>query len=123
MPRFVYSILLLILISLSVLIYLITTKVPNEQHAVPAFLFTLFIFMSGVSSLVSFYIAKLRTKRKETTELKQLYRTAFKKSAFLSAYLIGLMILRINDLFSVLTALLFTITCFLGPYLLSRFFR
>lgn len=123
MPRFMYSILFLILCSLSALIYLTTTKAPHDQNALPAFLIVLFIFMSGVSSVVSFYIAKLRTRNKETAELKQLYRTAFKKSAFLSAYLIGLMILRINDLFSILTALLFTVTYFLAPYLLSRFFR
>lgn len=123
MPRFMYSVLFLLLISFSTLIYLTTTKAPHDQNAVPIFLIALFTLMSGVSSIVSFYIAKLRTRSKETAELKQLYRAVFKKSAFLSAYLIGLMVLRINDLFSILTALLFTITYFLAPYLLSRFFR
>ncbi len=123
MPRFMYSILFLVLVSLTILIYQTTTKSPYDQNAVPAFLVTLFVLMSGVSSIVSFYIAKLRTRSKEILELKQLYRTVLKKSAFFSAYLIGLMILRINDLFSILTTLLFTATYFLAPYLFSRFFR
>lgn len=123
MPRFMYSTLLLTFVSFSALLYLMLNKNPQEPKALMFFLIALTGLLSSIFSIVLFYLAKRTKHTKELVDLKHLYRRTLKKSIFVTLYIIGLMILRITDVFSILTTALFTVTYFLSPYLLSKVFK
>lgn len=122
MPKFLYTILFATFVLLGTLFFLMFNKNPHQPYMLPLFLATILLSLTFILSMLFFFISK-RKAGKDAREIRAIYRTSFKKSLFVSVYVLGVMILRINNVASVLTLSLYSLAYLISPYLLSKLFR
>lgn len=123
MSRFLYTNIGIIITSLFLLLYLLINKAPTDKHALVMFICLITIAVSHFLTLPIYFLNKRKKKAKELVELKKIYRKAFKRSAFITVLIIGLVVLRINNLLSLITGISFITTYLLTPYLFSKLFK
>jgi len=105
MPKFFYSVILILLIAWGGLIALILKGSPDTYPSIFLFLFMLFIAL-GFSLSIPFYIY-LKRKTPEFTNINLLYKKGLKYGMFVAFGLTGLAFLRAFRILSLLNIGLF----------------
>ncbi len=125
MPRFLYSVVVMLAVFFGAALFLMTYKNPGNIRYLMLFLLTLFMQLACFMSLLLFFIEKTMSKHKkrEEHELKKLYKTCFKKSLAPAAYITTLLLLKSFALLNATTGALFTLFFAITLVILSRYFR
>lgn len=120
MPRFLYSVVFIGLISTGFTIYVLFTKSPQEQYSIVFFSVGLFLTLLSWISLVMYFFGS----KKAATEIekKKLFRLSAKKAVIVSFYVICLLLLKYFQLLNILTFFLYTCLYIFGLYLRRKFF-
>jgi hypothetical protein len=109
MPKFIYTVTLLGSLFWWILIKILTTQPPNSTRIILLFLVLLLFTISLTLSLPIFFY--LRKKSPDFTNIRFMYRKAFKMSWVYSFFLVGFLGLRAFDLASPFNITLFLILC------------
>ncbi len=110
MPKFLVTVTAITLFSFSGLLYLIFFTSPSSKTGLVAFFVLLLLFLSHLISIPVYY--RLYKKAPRMSELKPLYRQAFKVAFFLSSFIVVIGILRVFHAFNALNLLLLCILYF-----------
>ena len=125
MPRFLYSVVVILAVFFGAALFLMTYKNPGNIRYLMLFLLTLFMQLACFISLLFFFFEKTMSKHKKRDEyeLKKLYKTSFKKSLAPTTYITTLLLLKSFALLNTTTGTLFTLFFILTLAILSRYFR
>lgn len=110
MPRFLVTVITLILLSGSGLAYVIFYKSPEQTYNLMLFFTLFFVFLLLVTSLPTYWY--MYKKAPKLTELRILYRKSLRPAFFIASYVTILGVLRVLHAFNALNLLLLSVLTF-----------
>ena len=124
MPRFLYSVVVILAVFFGAALFLMTYKNPGNIRYLMLFLLTLFMQLVCFMSLFFFFFEKTLSKQKKRDEheLKKLYKKSFKKSLAPAAYITTLLLLKSFALLNATTGTLFTLFFAVTLAIVFRYF-
>lgn len=121
MPRFLYSVVFIGLISTLTSSYILIFKTPDSTTTVIQFLMSMFVASTAWGSLLLLiFTNKAQSSEKDK---KRLYRDNLKKTLIITVYLLALALLKYTQLLNLTTGILFTALYGAGYYSASRLSR
>jgi hypothetical protein len=105
MPKFFYSVILMLILTCGELVFLVLKGSPDTYPSIFMFLFTLFVALGFLLSIPFYFLLKRKTP--EFTNVNLLYRKGLKYGMFVAFGLIGLAFLRAFRILSLLNIGLF----------------
>ena len=107
MPKFLYTIISLEILSLAGVGWVVITKAPNTDIIIVTVLSLLFIWIGTTTSLILFFANKKRASHYYNPNL--IYKKGLKESLIVSLIIVGLLILKVYDILNLFTGTLFLI--------------
>jgi predicted cobalt transporter CbtA len=110
MPKFLITVIAVVLASAGGLAYLVFFTSPENKILLALFFILSFIFLSHLISIPTYFYLYKNAPR--MTELKALYRNSYKISAFFSSFVVFIAVLRTFHAFNALNLLLLCVLYF-----------